>query len=440
MESLAEKSPTAWRHYKWFLVGFLILTGGLNYGDRGALTAVFPLLRDELGMSDVGLAAIGSVFLWSYAIVSPFAGYLGDRFSRRRVIVWSVTAWSAVTALTAWVASSNQLLAMRVLLGISESLYLPAALALISIHHSPRTRATAMALHSGGYTLGIVLAGTFTGYVGDHYGWRPALVLLGGVGIILAVSGRFALSDRPHEVSQPVMQTPSPPLGQVIWTILRIPSFVVVLVGEMLMAVCVWIFINWLPLYFKEQFNLSLASAGFAGTFFNQGGAFFGLLLGGYISDRLARRAAKHRMLLMAVFYFLAAPFLLPFLWSASYRLIAVSFLAFAVVRSIGLVNGTPLICDLLPAQIRSTALGFANMVNCFAAGLGVLVAGFLKGHFGLGGIFAGTSLILLLSSVVLFIAYFTVLERDLKRSTIREVAVNLERPSDRGQAGTNSV
>jgi MFS transporter, ACS family, glucarate transporter len=68
----------------------------LNYADRTAISSVFPLLRADLGASNVALAAIGSVFLWSYAIGSPFARLLADRVSRRRVVLWSLVSWSAI--------------------------------------------------------------------------------------------------------------------------------------------------------------------------------------------------------------------------------------------------------------------------------------------------------------------------------------------------------
>ena len=62
----------------------------LNYADRTAISAVFPLLRADLGLSDTALGAVGSTFLWTYAVVSPFAGQLSDRFPRGRVILLSL--------------------------------------------------------------------------------------------------------------------------------------------------------------------------------------------------------------------------------------------------------------------------------------------------------------------------------------------------------------
>lgn len=61
--------------YKWVLVLVLFFVAALNYADRVALMAVFPLLRKDLGMSDVALAAVGSLFLWSYGLCSPWLGF-----------------------------------------------------------------------------------------------------------------------------------------------------------------------------------------------------------------------------------------------------------------------------------------------------------------------------------------------------------------------------
>lgn len=78
-----EATGRASANYKWFVAAMLFSAAALNYGDRTAMTAVFPLLRRDLGMSDLLLGATGTVFLWSYAIVSPFAGFLGTGYRAR---------------------------------------------------------------------------------------------------------------------------------------------------------------------------------------------------------------------------------------------------------------------------------------------------------------------------------------------------------------------
>ena len=86
-------------HYKWLLVAVLSLVAFLNEVDRHAIYALFPLLEKDLGMSKLQLGMLGSAFLWAYALLGPQAGYAGDRFPRRYVIICSLVLWSVMTGL-----------------------------------------------------------------------------------------------------------------------------------------------------------------------------------------------------------------------------------------------------------------------------------------------------------------------------------------------------
>lgn len=405
--------------YKWVLVAILFLAASLNYADRGALTAVFPLLRKDLGMSDMALAAIGSFFLWSYALFSPLAGYLGDRFSRSALVTWSIVAWSVVTILTAFVQSTEQLLSMRVLLGIAESLYIPAALALIAEHHATPTRAMAMALHLAGFYSGVVFGGTVAGYLGESYGWRPSLLVLGGVGLLLGLLCKLTVFGLPAALSPgPATEKQAvPSFGSSFSNLVRTASYWVLLLEAMLLAIGTWIFANWLPLYFTETFKMSLSGAGFAGTFPVQAGAMIGILAGGYFSDRVARKSVRRRMLFHSMCYLAAAPLLLAFVVSSSYTIILSAIFGYSLLRAVGGANANPLLCDLLPRNSWSTAVGLMNTTNCFAGGVGILIAGYLKRDFGLGGIFAGTAGIVLVAGILLLLGYLLFLRGDLERS-----------------------
>ena len=119
-------------------MAILVLAVGLNYVDRTSISVVFPLIRADLHATDVQLCESGSFFLWSYAVASPFAGMLADRFSRSGLIVVSLAAWSLIMTLCGFVSGIQQLLALRVLLGLAESLYVPAAVTLIAVTVLPR--------------------------------------------------------------------------------------------------------------------------------------------------------------------------------------------------------------------------------------------------------------------------------------------------------------
>ena len=405
--------------YKWILVAILFLAASLNYADRGALTAVFPLLRKDLGMSDMALAAIGSFFLWSYALFSPVAGYLGDRFSRSALVTWSIVAWSVVTILTAFVQTTEQLLSMRVLLGIAESLYIPASLALIAEHHATPTRAMAMSLHLAGFYSGVVFGGTVAGYLGESYGWRPSLLVLGSVGLLLGLLCKLTVFGLPAALSpESAMEKHAvQSFGRSFSNLVKTASYWVLLLEAMLLAIGTWIFANWLPLYFTETFKMSLSGAGFAGTFPVQAGAMIGILAGGYFSDRVARKTVQRRMLFHSLCYLAAAPLLLAFVVSSNYTIILSAIFGYSLLRAVGGANANPLLCDLLPKNSWSTAVGLMNTTNCFAGGVGILIAGYLKRDFGLGGIFAGTAGIVLVAGILLLLGYLLFLRGDLERS-----------------------
>jgi sugar phosphate permease len=90
------RAPNPSRLYAWFVVGILWVVVVLNYVDRQAIYSVFPLLRRDLGVSDVALGSMASVLLWVYGGVSRLAGYAGDLFHRRTIIIGNLILWSVV--------------------------------------------------------------------------------------------------------------------------------------------------------------------------------------------------------------------------------------------------------------------------------------------------------------------------------------------------------
>jgi len=398
--------------YKWVLVAMLFVVSAVNYADRTSITAVFALLKTDLGFTDVGLGAIGSMFLWSYALASPFAGYLADRRNRGRVVLWSLVGWSVATLLTGLVAARWQLLGMRAVLGLVEACYLPAAFALAAGYHGPETRATALGLLTVGNYVGMVGGGTIGGYLGERFGWRCPLVVLGVAGILLAVGCRWVLDRAPAAAREERQAQPS--FAKAARTLFRIPSYLVVLGAGVLTSIGAWVLINWLPLYFHESFAMSLAAAGFLGSSLVSVSGAAAQFLGGVASDRFARRGLHRRMLMNSVLILCGAPAMLLFVVTRNQAAVMFALVFYSICRSAGDVNQVPLICDLAGQDKQSTALGIFNMLNTISGGLGILVAGYLKAGFGLAGVFAGIAGILALDAALLFAGWFFFLKRDL--------------------------
>ena len=193
-------TPTPLHSRAWLVVGLLWLVGCLNYLDRVMITTMRGSVLEAIPMTDAQFGLLTSVFLWVYAALSPFAGFLADRFSRSRVIIISLFAWSAITWLTAHATTFGELLATRALMGISEACYIPAALALISDYHRTTTRSLAVGVHMTGIMVGSGLGG-LGGWIAERHGWNHAFLIFGIAGVVYAVLVACLLRDLPREAN-----------------------------------------------------------------------------------------------------------------------------------------------------------------------------------------------------------------------------------------------
>ena len=182
----------------WLVVALLFVVGLLNYLDRIMITTMRSSIVEAIPMTDAQFGLLTSVFLWIYGLLSPFAGFLADRYSRSRVIIISLFVWSLVTWLTIHAQTFQQLLLTRALMGISEACYIPAALALIADYHRGRTRSLATGIHMTGIMVGQSL-GFLGGWIAEEYVWTKAFALVGIVGIVYAALLLFTLKDAPRQ-------------------------------------------------------------------------------------------------------------------------------------------------------------------------------------------------------------------------------------------------
>jgi MFS family permease len=402
---------------RWRVAVFLFFAAGINYADRAALSSVIPPLRQDLRATDVQIGIVGLLFLWSYAVASPFAGNVADRLSRSRIIVWSLTIWSLITVLTGFAQSVTALFGIRIALGISESFYLPAAGALLGDHHSVETRGRAMGFHMLGLNLGLVFGGSAAGIMAEHFGWRPGFWVLGGAGLILAACAPLLLSDGPRNDAS-VERPPAKSSAREAWLyLLRVPSFHCLLLSAMVAGVAAWMFLSWLPLFFSENYRMNLGAAGLAGVALYKAPVFIGIAIGGWLSDLLVRRDSRNRALIKGLSFIASAPFLFLFIGAPSFTVVAVAMILSSIIRAIGLPSEHPIVCEVVPMQFRATAIGILNTCGSAAGGIGVLLAGIFKKDLGLNVIFGASSFIYVLAGALMLLAYGFTMAKDIARA-----------------------
>ena len=144
---------------EWILIIYLWACYVLNHADRQVVYTLFPALQKQFGFSDAVVGLTGALFLWVYGLCSPLSGMLGDRFSKPRLIVASVGLWSFFTVLSGLSPNGVFLLVCRALLGVSESMFMPAAYALMAAAHGPETRSRALAIFGTSQLVGVAIGG-----------------------------------------------------------------------------------------------------------------------------------------------------------------------------------------------------------------------------------------------------------------------------------------
>ena len=147
--------------YPWVVVALLWVVALLNYMDRQMLSTMQEAMKIdivELTKAEA-FGALMAVFLWIYGFMSPVAGIIADRLSRKWLIVGSLFVWSAVTFLMGYATTFEQLYGLRAVMGISEALYIPSALSLIADWHRDKSRSLAIGVHMTGLYVGQAIGG-----------------------------------------------------------------------------------------------------------------------------------------------------------------------------------------------------------------------------------------------------------------------------------------
>ncbi len=364
----------------WLVVGLLCVVGCLNYLDRIMITTMRGSIIEAIPMTDAQFGLLTAVFLWIYGLLSPFAGFLADRFSRSRVIIGSLFVWSAVTWLTAHATTYNELLATRALMGISEACYIPAALSLIMDYHRGGTRSLATGIHMSGIMIGQSL-GFVGGVLADRFAWNSAFRLFGIIGVVYAVLLFFVLKDAPSASAntQTTEQPEKVSFMAGIQSLFSQPSFILLLLFWGMLGMVGWLIIGWLPTYYKEHFSLSQGEAGVYATGYLHTASLVGVLLGGFLADRWSRTNTRARVLLPAIGLLLAAPGVLVASTTPMLPLAVVGFVLYALTRTFSDANLMPILCTVADERYRATGYGMMNLFACVVGGLGIYAGGVLR-------------------------------------------------------------
>jgi len=294
--------------YAWFVVIVLALANCVSFIDRLILSLLVQPIKADLGISDTAFSLLaGAAFAIFYCGMGLVIARWADRYSRKWIITSGVTLWCLMTSLAGTARSYAQLFLYRVGVGVGEATLSPSAYSMLAGYFPPQRLALAIGIFSAGVTAGtgmaFLLGGAMIGWVfaqgpitlpllGELGGWRLVMVLVGALGLPIAVLMLFV-----KEPPRPAGFTRSSVAE--VWTHFRdnLPRYGYVFAGYGTTSVTAFAVMTWTPALYQRQYGASIPEAAVViGTVALVGGL-LGAFSGGWLSDRLESRGDRHAKL-----------------------------------------------------------------------------------------------------------------------------------------------
>lgn len=381
------------------VVGLLWMVALLNYMDRQMLSTMRSAMAVDISdlESTVMFGKVMAAFMWIYGFMSPVSGIVADRVSRKWLIVISLGVWSTVTLLMGYAASYNEVYWLRALMGVSEALYIPAALSLIATYFTGKELSLAIGIHMTGLYMGQAIGG-FGAFVAEHLSWQSTFHWFGIAGIAYAfILVVFLYEKRVEPVAEKIAGQKLSLLETLKTSIRSIKTSL----GMLLTNIAFWTIIfffascsvpgwatkNWLPTLFADSLNVDMSVAGPIATITIAFASFIGVMIGGPMADKWSKKNLKGRIYTSAIGIAVMIPSLILMGIGTSFAAAIGAGILFGLGYGLFDANNMPVLCQFVSDRSRGTAYGIMNMSGLFIGALATDVLGSLaeKGRMGFG-------------------------------------------------------
>ncbi|MCC3719117.1 MFS transporter [Rouxiella badensis] len=399
------------KNLRWIIVLLLCLVYMINYLDRVALSITVPMIEKELTINPEQFGMIFGSFFFGYAIFNFLGGLAVDKFGPTLVMGLAVGLWSIFCGMTAIATGFYSMLILRVLFGMAEGPICASANKMINGWFPKKQAATAMGLLSAGSPLGGAVAGPIVGYLAISFGWRPAFMIIASIGIVWMLVWFFTAADNPeksHRVTEHERQwvnrlktekiNDEEDLTQSAQTLgyyLRQPIILVTAFAFFCYNYILFFFLSWFPAYLVQAHGLNIKEMSLT-TVIPWIVGFFGLALGGIISDKifnLTGRLLLSRKIVLVV-SLLAAAICVALAGVVTRVVPAVMLMSVSIffLYTTGAIYWA-IIQDVVHKSKVGSASGFIHLIGSVSGIIGPIATGFIMqntGHFDSAFILAG--------------------------------------------------
>src|SRR5260370_28325339 len=183
---------------RWNVLGLLSLAALIAYISRSNI-AVALAMHDfcrAFGLCETDRGTVNSAFFWAYAALQLPAGWIVDRYGVKWPYAFGLLFWGVRSAGTSLVTSTEQLIALRILVGIGESVSVPASAKWIRLNFAERRRGLAMGLYMTGTKIGPAVGTPLAAWLIMRHNWRTMFFVVGACGLVWLVPLLFMVTGR----------------------------------------------------------------------------------------------------------------------------------------------------------------------------------------------------------------------------------------------------
>lgn len=299
---------------RWITVIMLFFVTTINYADRATISVAATPIQTDLGINAVTMGFVFSAFSWSYALGQIPGGWLLDKFGTKKVLFWSLFAWSFFTLLQGFVGFFNattaivMLFVLRFIVGLAEAPSFPGNSLVAASWFPNDERATASSIFSASAFFAIIVFTPFMSWITQSFGWEQVFIIMGLLGIVISFTWLKVIhspKDHPRvnhaeldyieqgggqlEMMAKGANKKSGPNWSHIKQLLRSRMLIGVYIGQYCISTLTYFFMTWFPVYLIQERGMSILQAGFVASLPGLSG-FLGGVLGGLYSDYLLKK------------------------------------------------------------------------------------------------------------------------------------------------------
>lgn len=391
---------------KMVLVSLLCGLGYMMYSvDRMVMSSSIGLIAKEFGL-DKGLSGLLlSSFFYGFIAFLFIAGILSDKLSGKPILIFGLVLFSLATGLTGMTAGFTTMMVFRVLTGIGEGIFWPAASFEVAKVTTDRQRTTVMALYWSGYPIGGFFGTWLGAVIGPVYGWRMVFYVACLLGLIIAVLyGILVKNDRSTENAYKDQQPAEDKLP--VSRIFSHPSVILIAIYYFILLSGWWIVLLWAPTFLMNVKHMSLGVGGTIASLLGLSGAVGGYLIGRYCDKGSLFRKKWVLVAITMLSGILMAALVIDFpVWLITVLILLLGFFGYPITPVVLAVTS-----QMVPKQLTGSAVGFVMNIGMVAGGVSPVVAGMLSEKYAMSAVWFVAAVVMLISCCLLL---FTSKEAD---------------------------